>query len=83
MRPPDPVPVTSDSLMSFSARSLRTIGERTKGPTPSPLAPAAGAGGASAGDAVGGAAVAVVVAVALVVVVRLQPAGPAPRSRWR
>src|SRR3984957_4297924 len=49
MRPPEPVPVTSDSLMPFSARSLRTIGESTCGPTPSPLLPAAGAVGAGAG----------------------------------
>src|ERR1700722_16963393 len=64
MRPPEPVPVTSDSLMPFSARSLRTIGESTWGPTPSPLLPAAGAGwgaaaagaggGGGAGDAAGG-----------------------------
>ena len=37
MRPPEPVPVTSVSLMPFSASSLRTIGDRTLGPTPSPL----------------------------------------------
>src|SRR3984957_9008150 len=55
MRPPDPVPVTSDWLMPFSASSLRTIGDSTLGPTPSPLFSAAGAGaGAGAGCAGGG-----------------------------
>ena len=46
MRPPEPVPVTSDSLIPFSASSLRTIGDSTCGPAPSPLlADGRGAGG--------------------------------------
>ena len=46
MRPPAPVPVTSVSLMPFSARSLRTIGDSTEGPAPSPFVVTSGAGAA-------------------------------------
>ena len=50
MRPPAPVPVTSDSLIPFSASSRRTIGDSTQRPRAVPVArllTGAGCGGAA------------------------------------
>ncbi len=61
MRPPAPVPVTSVSLMPFSERILRTIGERSIGSAPPPSLDGAtgdGATGDGAGAAGGGVAAA-------------------------
>jgi len=57
MRPPVPVPVTSLSLIPFSASSLRTMGDNRPVPLSSPLLSAAEGGGAA--EAGGGAAGAV------------------------
>ncbi len=54
MRPPEPVPVTSVSEIPFSARSLRTIGDSTWGPTPSPLVATSGVDLVGAGAGAGG-----------------------------
>ncbi len=55
MRPPTPVPVTSDALSALSAKSLRTIGEsRSDSAAPSLAAPSldtASMGGCGAGAA--------------------------------
>src|SRR5580704_4521073 len=57
MRPPEPVPVTSDSLIPFSANSLRTMGDNRPGPSPlltTGCSAGTGAGaGAGAGAGVG------------------------------